>query len=144
MQHIKVKVINKSSFELPKYATKGSVGMDLQANIKENIELKSGERKLISTGIFIQLPEGYEAQIRPRSGLAYKSGIMAVLGTIDEDYIGELKVNLVNLSQENFIIEPAMRIAQLVIASYTKIDWKEVSQLEDTERGVKGFGSTGL
>lgn len=138
-----VKIINHSNNALPEYATAGSVGVDLRAFIPEKLTIPPFGRVLVPTGIHIQLPSGMEAQLRPRSGLAYKKGIMAVFGTIDEDYTGELKVNLVNLSQEPFEVEPAMRVAQLVFAHYQKITWQEVEKLEETERGESGFGSTG-
>ena len=141
-----VKIVNKSRHQLPTYATVGSAGMDLKANTSEPIALKPMERYLFPTGIYIQLPEGYEAQIRPRSGLAVKYGITVTNapGTIDMDYIGEIGVSLINLSNETFVIQPGERIAQMVIAKYEKIDWKEVATLDETERGSGGFGSTGM
>ena len=141
-----VKIINKSRHQLPSYATVGSAGMDLKANTSEPITLKPMERYLFPTGIYIQLPEGYEAQIRPRSGLAVKYGITVTNapGTIDMDYIGEIGVSLINLSNDTFVVQPGERIAQMVIAKYEKIDWKEVTTLDETERGSGGFGSTGL
>lgn len=140
-----VKIINKSKHQLPAYETAFSAGMDLRANINEEVFLKPLERKLIKTGIFIQLPEGYEAQIRPRSGLAYKHGIGIVNspGTIDADYRGEIGVILVNLSNENFIIKDGERICQMVIAKHETISWEEVEILEETKRGAGGFGHTG-
>lgn len=141
-----VKIVNKSRHQLPSYATVGSAGMDLKANTSEPIALKPMERYLFPTGIYIQLPEGYEAQIRPRSGLAVKYGITVTnaTGTIDMDYIGEIGVSLINLSNETFVVHPGERIAQMVIAKYEKISWKEVSVLDETERGSGGFGSTGM
>lgn len=142
---MRVKVVNKSGFELPFYATELSAGMDLKASISEPIELDSLERAMVPTGIYIELPAGYEAQIRPRSGLAAKHGISVCNspGTIDADYRGEIKVILVNLSKNKFIINPGERIAQMVIAKYEKIEWDEVEQLSETDRGAGGFGSTG-
>lgn len=142
---VNVKIVNKSRHQLPSYATVGSAGMDLKANISEPIVLKPMERHLFPTGIYIQLPEGYEAQIRPRSGLAVKYGITVTNapGTIDMDYTGEVGVSLINLSNENFVVHPGERIAQMVIAKYEKISWVEVAQLDETERGAGGFGSTG-
>ena len=141
-----VKIVNKSRHQLPSYATVGSAGMDLKANTSEPIALKPMERYLFPTGIYIQLPEGYEAQIRPRSGLAVKYGITVTNapGTVDADYTGEVGVSLINLSNDNFVVHPGERIAQMVIAKYEKIDWKEVATLDETERGSGGFGSTGM
>jgi len=140
-----VKIVNKSKHQLPAYETAFSAGMDLRANINEDIILRPLERKLIKTGIFIELPEGYEAQIRPRSGLAYKYGVGIVNspGTIDADYRGEIGVILVNLSNENFIIKDSERICQMVIAKHETITWEEVDVLEETKRGAGGFGHTG-
>ena len=145
MEKIKVKVINVSGNELPKYATPLSAGMDLRANISEKVELYPMERKLIPSGIKIQLPEGYEAQVRPRSGLALKHGITVLNapGTIDADYKGEVGVILINLSNNIFFIEPNDRIAQLVIAKHESIEWSEVDTLDDSERGESGFGHSG-
>jgi len=145
MEKIKVKVINVSGNELPKYATPLSAGMDLRANISEKVELYPMERKLIPSGIKIQLPEGYEAQVRPRSGLALKHGITVLNapGTIDADYKGEVGVILINLSNNIFFIEPNDRIAQLVIAKHESIEWSEVDTLDDSERGEGGFGHSG-
>ena len=142
---MKIEIINRSKHPLPKYETSGSAGMDLHANIPEKIVLKPMERSLVKTGLHIALPEGYEAQIRPRSGLAYKKGITVLNspGTIDADYRGEIGVILVNLSEKNFIIEDGERIAQMVIATYEKAAWKEVEELSETKRGEGGFGSTG-
>ena len=141
---MKIKIINKSQHPLPKYQTALSAGMDLYANLEETITLKSLERKLIPTGLFLELPEGYEAQVRPRSGLAIKNGISVLNapGTIDADYRGEIGVILVNLSTEDFNINTCDRIAQMVIAKYEKADWQKVSSLNETDRGEGGFGST--
>jgi len=141
-----VKVINKSKHVLPHYSTIASAGMDLRANIDESICLKPLERTIVKTGIFIELPVGFEAQVRPRSGLAFKNGITVLNspGTIDADYRGELGVILVNLSAEEFIIEDGERIAQMVIAKHEQAQWIEVETLENSERGVGGFGSTGV
>ncbi len=140
-----VKIVNKSQNALPAYETEGSAGMDLRADISENITLKPLERAMIPTGLFIELPLGYEAQVRPRSGLAAKRGLTCLNspGTIDSDYRGELKVILVNLSNETQVIEPAERIAQMVIAKHERITLHEVQVLTDTLRGAGGFGSTG-
>ena len=140
-----VKIVNKSNHQLPSYATVSSAGMDLKANILEPIVLKPMERYLFPTGIYIQLSEGYEAQIRPRSGLAAKYGITVTNapGTVDADYTGEVKVSLINLSNDTFVVQPGERIAQMVIARYEKITWNEVAELDETERGAGGFGSTG-
>lgn len=142
---MKVKIINKSNNPLPQYATSGSAGMDLRANINGPITIFPMERKLIPTGIYIQLPSGYEAQIRPRSGLACKYGISVANspGTIDSDYTGEVCVCLINLSNDNYMIRPNDRIAQMVISKYEHVEWDVVDVLEDTERGAGGFGHTG-
>ena len=142
---MKVKVINCSPFALPAYATPLSAGVDLKANLSEAITLKPLERSLVSTGLFLAIPAGYEAQVRPRSGLAAKHGITVLNspGTIDADYRGEVKVILVNLSPEPFVIEPGERIAQLVVARCEQVSWEEVERLDETERGAGGFGSTG-
>ncbi|WP_413513715.1 dUTP diphosphatase [Myroides odoratus] len=141
-----VKIINKSQHVLPHYETAQSAGMDLRANLSEPITLTSLERAIVPTGLFIELPEGYEAQIRPRSGLAAKKGITLLNspGTIDADYRGEIGVILVNLSKEPFVIENGERIAQMVIAKYEQIQWENTSALSETERGAGGFGSTGV
>ena len=143
---MKVKVINKSKHELPLYSTIASAGMDLRANIEESINLKPLERAIIKTGIFMELPVGFEAQVRPRSGLAFKKGITVLNspGTVDADYRGEVGVILVNLSAEEFVIEDGERIAQMVIAKHEQADWVEVETLDETERGAGGFGSTGV
>lgn len=141
-----IKVINKSKHNLPKYQTELSAGMDLYANIDEPITLKSLERTLVKTGLFISLPKGYEAQVRPRSGLAFKNGVTVLNtpGTIDADYRGEIGVILVNLSADDFTINDGDRIAQLVIAKYETAIWEEVENLDETERGEGGFGSSGV
>ena len=140
-----VRVVNQSKHELPNYATDFSAGLDLRANIDMPIELKPLERVLIATGLFIELHKGYEAQIRPRSGLAFKYGITVLNspGTIDADYRGEIKVLLVNLSNSSFIINDGERIAQMVIAKHEQITWELTSSLDETERGAGGFGHTG-
>lgn len=142
---MKVQIINKSHHPLPAYATTQSAGMDIRANLSEPVELKPLERKLIPTGLYIALPDGYEAQMRPRSGLAIKHGItlLNTPGTIDADYRGEIGVILVNLSNEPFVINDGERICQMVIASYQQIEWEAVEVLDDTERGAGGFGHTG-
>ena len=141
-----VKIINQSHHPLPSYATAASAGMDLRANLSESIVLKSLERALVPTGLFIELPVGAEAQIRPRSGLAFKNGITVLNspGTIDADYRGEVKVLLVNLSAEAFTIQDGERIAQMVIAKHEHAEWMAVESLEASDRGAGGFGSTGV
>jgi len=141
-----IRIINTSKHQLPTYETSASAGMDLRANINDAIILKPLERSIIKTGLFIALPNGYEAQVRPRSGLAAKKGITVLNapGTIDADYRGEIGVILVNLSNEDFTINDGARIAQLVIAQYTQAVWEEVEVLEETKRGKGGFGSTGV
>ena len=141
-----INIINKSAHELPNYETIASAGMDLRANISEPITLKSLERAVVKTGLFIELPIGYEAQVRPRSGLAAKKGITVLTspGTIDADYRGEIGVILVNLSQDDFVIENGERIAQLIIAKHERAEWNQVSELSETSRGEGGFGSTGV
>jgi dUTP pyrophosphatase len=143
---MKVKIVNKSTFDTPFYATERSAGMDIKANIEEPITLQPLQRAMVPTGLYIALPEGTEAQIRPRSGLAAKHGITVLNtpGTIDADYRGEIKVILVNLSNEEFTINPGERIAQMVVARYEKVEWDAVEVLDETERGAGGFGSTGL
>lgn len=140
-----IKIINNSKFPLPEYQTALSAGMDLRADLEEEIILGPLERCLVPTGLFIALPEGTEAQIRPRSGLAAKYGITVLNapGTIDADYRGEIKVILVNLSHESFVIKPGERIAQMVVARYERVQWNNVEELEGTVRGEGGFGSTG-
>ena len=143
---MKIRVINRSHHVLPAYATVLSAGMDLRANLTEPIVLKPLARCLVPTGLYIALPEGYEAQVRPRSGLALKKGITVLNspGTIDADYRGEIGVILVNLSAEEFVIEDGERIAQMVIARYEQTEWELVDTLDDTERGTGGFGHTGV
>ena len=142
---MKIKIINKSNNKLPEYATPQSAGVDLRSNISEPIELNSLERKLVKTGIYLELPIGFEAQIRPRSGLAINKGITVLNtpGTIDSDYRGEIGVILINLSSDNYVLNPGERIAQLVISKYEKIEWELNQDLDSTERGKKGYGSTG-
>lgn len=141
-----IKIINKSSHDLPHYETEASAGMDLRANIETAVVLQPLERAIIKTGLFIELPIGSEAQVRPRSGLAAKKGITVLNapGTIDADYRGEIGVILVNLSNETFTVENGERIAQLVIAKHERADWQQVEELSSTERGAGGFGSTGV
>ncbi len=143
---LKIKIINRSKHALPAYETPASAGMDLRANIDTPIVLKPLERALVKTGIFMALPEGYEAQVRPRSGLAAKKGISVLNapGTIDADYRGEIGVILVNLSTEDFTIHDGERIAQMVIARHERADWQAVEVLDETTRGTGGFGSTGV
>jgi len=142
---MKINIINKSKHALPHYETNASAGMDLRANISDSITLKPLERTIVKTGLFIELPIGFEAQVRPRSGLAAKKGITVLNapGTVDADYRGEIGVILINLSNEDFIIEDGERIAQLVIAKHERADWNEVTVLSETSRGEGGFGSTG-
>ena len=143
---IKVRIINKGHHQLPEYATPQSAGMDLRANIEEPIILKPMQRMLVSTGLFMALPAGYEAQVRPRSGLALKHGITVLNtpGTIDADYRGEVKVLLVNFSDTDFVINDGERIAQMVIAKHETADFIEVEELDETERGAGGYGHTGV
>lgn len=143
---MQIKIINQSANPLPQYETSGSAGMDLRANLLQPITLKPSERQLIPTGIFIELPIGYEAQIRPRSGLAYKRGLTCANtpGTIDSDYRGEIQVILINLSNEPQTIEHGERIAQMIVARYERIEWISADTLSQTERGSGGFGSTGV
>jgi dUTP pyrophosphatase len=142
---MRIRVINKSKHPLPQYETDHSAGVDLRANIEEPVVLKPLERALIKTGLFIELPVGYEAQVRPRSGLSYKKGLSVLNspGTIDADYRGEIGVILVNLSNDTVNVEDGERVAQLVIAKHETAEWEEVSELVETERGAGGFGSTG-
>ena len=142
---MKVKVVNSSAFALPEYQTPLSAGLDIRANLAESITLSPLERAMVPTGLFVELPEGYEMQIRPRSGLAAKHGITVLNspGTIDADYRGEIKVILVNLSNTPFTIEPGERIAQMIVARYDQVEWQAVESLSETERGAGGFGSTG-
>ncbi len=141
-----IKIISTSNHPLPSYETIASAGMDLRANLAEPIVLKPLERALVKTGLFIELPLGYEAQVRPRSGLAFKKGITVLNspGTVDADYRGEIGVILVNLSNEEFTVENGERIAQLVIAKHERAEWLEVTELSETSRGEGGFGSTGV
>ncbi|GIV38344.1 MAG: deoxyuridine 5'-triphosphate nucleotidohydrolase [Thermonema sp.] len=143
---LKVKIVNKSKHALPSYATAGSAGMDLRANLDAPVTLQPLERALIPTGLYIQLPAGYEGQIRPRSGLSIKKGITLIncVGTLDSDYTGEIKLGIVNLSNEPYTIEDGERLAQLVVARYEQVEWQPVEALELTERGEGGFGSTGI
>jgi dUTP pyrophosphatase len=142
---MKVKIINKSHHPLPEYATPFSAGVDLRANIDKPVTLAPLERTLVPTGLYIELPQGYEAQIRPRSGLALKHGLTVLNspGTIDADYRGEIRVILINLSNENFVINDGERICQMVIAEHAQVKWEEVDFINDTERGSGGFGHTG-
>ena len=142
---MKIQVINKSKHSLPQYATEQSAGMDLRANLDEPIILRPLKRTLVPTGLYIALPKGYEAQVRPRSGLAIKHGIgvLNAPGTIDADYRGEICVILVNLSAESFTVNDGERIAQMIIARHEQAEWEEVEVLDETERGVGGFGHTG-
>lgn len=143
---MKVKVINRSAFDLPAYETELAAGLDVRANITESIMLGSLERAMVPTGLYVEIPGGYEMQVRPRSGLAAKHGISVVNspGTIDPDYRGEIKVILVNLSNEPFELKPGERIAQLVVAKFERIEWAVTDKLSDTARGSGGFGSTGI
>jgi dUTP pyrophosphatase len=142
---VEIKIVNQSANPLPHYATEGSSGLDLRANINEPIKLRSLERTLVPTGLFMEIPQGYEAQVRPRSGLAIKHGLTCLNtpGTIDSDYRGEIKIVLVNLSSDPHIIEPGDRIAQLVLQKVEKVEWKQVDILTETDRSQGGFGSTG-
>lgn len=143
---MKVEIINRSHHQLPEYATIQSAGMDLRANLEEPVVLKPFERRLIPTGLFIALPVGFEAQVRPRSGLAIKKGVTVLNspGTIDADYRGEICVILVNLSQDDFVVNDGERIAQMVIARHEKVEWSAVESLSETERGEGGFGHSGI
>ncbi|HNE50786.1 MAG TPA: dUTP diphosphatase [Chitinophagales bacterium] len=143
---MKVKIVNTSDNPLPQYETSGSAGVDLRAQLQEPVMLKPLQRALIPTGLYIELPEGYEAQVRPRSGLALKKGVTVLNspGTIDSDYRGEIKIILINLSNETTIINTGERIAQLIVTKYEKVSFKEVDELNETERGEGGFGHTGV
>ena len=143
---VKVSIINRSHHALPSYSTLLSAGMDIRANLDAPITLMPGERRLIPTGLFIALPEGYEAQIRPRSGLAIKHGITVLNspGTIDADYRGEVGIILINHSDKAFVIEDGERVGQMVVAQYSRVEWNETDTLDDTERGAGGFGHTGV
>lgn len=140
-----VRIVNKSKHQIPEYATESSAGMDLRANLNESIVLKPLERAMVETGLFIELPIGYEAQVRPRSGLAAKNGVTVLNtpGTIDADYRGEVKVILVNLSNQDFEIKDGERIAQMVVAKHERIEWEQTNSLSETQRGEGGFGHTG-
>lgn len=146
MFDVNIKIVNLSTNELPRYETKGSAGMDIKAALEEPVMIKPLQRVLIPTGLFIELPDGYEAQVRPRSGLAIKKGLSVLNspGTIDSDYRGEVKVILINLSNESVIVNTGERIAQLVISKYEKAELTEVDDLSDSERGAGGFGHTGV
>ncbi len=142
---MKIRIVNHSKHPLPSYETMASAGMDLRANLAAPVILRSLERTLVPTGLFIELPVGYEAQIRPRSGLAFKKGISIVNapGTIDADYRGEIRIILINLSNEEFVIEDGERIAQMIISRHERVDWSKVEKLDETDRGARGFGHTG-
>ena len=146
MQSLKVKIINDSGYDLPAYETPSAAGMDVRAAIKEPIVLQSLDRVLIPTGLRVQLPQGHEMQIRPRSGLALRHGISIVNtpGTVDADFRGEIKVVVINLSKEPFVINPGERICQMVITRYTRVTWEPVDRIDETERGDGGFGHTGM
>lgn len=143
---VQVSIINRSHHALPSYSTPLSAGMDIRANLDEPITLQPGERRLIPTGLFIALPEGYEAQIRPRSGIAIKKGITVLNspGTIDADYRGEIGIIIINHSDEAFVIEDGERVGQMVVARYNRVEWNETDSLDETERGAGGFGHTGV
>lgn len=142
---MKVRVINRSAFDLPRYETPLSAGLDVRANLSEPVALGSLERRIVPTGLFVELPAGYEMQVRPRSGLAAKHGVTVLNapGTIDADYRGEIGVILVNLSPEPFVVNPGERVAQLVVARHERVEWDASEELSQTERGAGGFGSTG-
>ena len=142
---MKVQIVNKSKHKLPEYSTPYSAGIDLRANLDQSIEMKPMERKLIPTGLFIELPVGFEAQVRPRSGLALKKGLTVLNspGTIDADYRGEIGVILINLSTENVLIEDGERICQMVLSKHEQFEWNQVDVLQETKRGAGGFGHTG-
>lgn len=146
MDNVTVKIINRSKHQLPAYETLFSAGMDVRANLTTPITLQPMERALVPTGLFIQLPEGYECQIRPRSGLAFKKGISIVNspGTIDADYRGEIGIILINLSNKPFVINDGERICQMVVKQYSRVEWEVVDSLDDSERGAGGFGHTGV
>jgi len=143
---MQIRIVNKSTNPLPQYATKASAGIDLRANLKADIIMKPLERTIVPTGLFIEIPIGYEAQVRPRSGLAIKKGVTVLNtpGTIDADYRGEIMIILINLSNEDFVIKHGERIAQMVIAAHEQAEWNLVDDLSETERGAGGFGSTGV
>jgi dUTP pyrophosphatase len=145
MNHMKVRIVNKSKHDLPSYSTIFSAGMDLRADLEKPRILKPGARDLVPTGLFVELPRGYEAQIRPRSGLAIKKGVTVLNtpGTIDSDYRGEIGIIMINLSEQDFVINDGERICQMIIARHETIEWEETDILNDTERGEGGFGHTG-
>ena len=145
MSKLKVRIVNQSPYSLPSYATAGSSGMDLRAHLTAPMSLQPMERNLVPTGLFIELPQGYEAQIRPRSGLALRQGLTCLNspGTVDADYRGEIKIILINLSQQVQVIEPGDRIAQMVIQRVEQVEWLPVAEIESTERNTGGFGHTG-
>lgn len=142
---LNVRIINKSPFDNPRHETEGSAGLDIRANLETAIELPPLGRELIPTGLFIEIPSGYECQVRPRSGLSIKKGLTVINapGTIDSDYRGEIKVPVINLSSTNQVIEPGERIAQMVFAAYSRVEWEDTDQLSESNRGAAGFGSTG-
>lgn len=141
---VRVKLINESNNVPPRYETKGSSGVDVKSKLEKDVLIKPMERVAIPTGLFLQIPKGYEIQIRPRSGLSLKTGLVAILGTIDSDYRGEIKIILSNLSSKDIIIRDGDRVAQMVLAKVEEIDWEIINTLENSERGEKGFGSTGV
>lgn len=143
---MKVKIINRSAFDLPQYETAQAAGLDIRANITESITLKPLERAMVPTGLYVELPDGYEIQVRPRSGLAAKKGLTVLNspGTIDPDYRGEIRVILVNLSPDDFVLEPGERIAQMVVAKFERVELDAVEELSQSDRGAGGFGSTGV
>ncbi len=143
---MEIKVINTSKNPMPEYKTEGAAGMDIRVSLEEDVVLKPLERRLFPTGLFMSIPKGYEAQIRPRSGLSIKQGISLIncVGTIDSDYRGEIMVPLVNISNEEVVIKDSMRVAQMIIAKYERVEIEEVSELDSTTRGSGGFGSTGI
>ena len=142
---MKVKVINRSKFDLPQYETELAAGLDIRANITEPITIRSLERVMVPTGLYVELPEGYEMQIRPRSGMAAKFGLTVLNspGTIDADYRGEIKIILANMSADDYVLNPGERVAQMVVARFERIDWMQVEELSQTDRGAGGFGHTG-
>lgn len=142
---MKIKVINRSAYDLPQYETSLAAGLDIKANIDQPLTLRSLERTMVPTGLYVELPEGYEMQIRPRSGMAAKFGltVLNTPGTIDPDYRGEIKIILANLSDRDYVLNPGERIAQMVVARFERIEWSAVDRLSDTERGAGGFGHTG-
>ncbi|MDR0954485.1 MAG: dUTP diphosphatase [Rikenellaceae bacterium] len=143
---MKIKVINRSAFDLPQYATEHAAGLDVRANLTEPLTIGPLQRVMVPTGLYVEIPDGYEIQVRPRSGLAAKHGITCLNtpGTIDPDYRGEIKVILANVSNDDFVLQPGERIAQLVVAQFVRIDWTPTDTLSETDRGAGGFGSTGV